>query len=526
MTDRGNRFVILRRFGMVMRLGATFSLLGMATFVAFVAGGGSSSAAAAESDAGGLTLESLPPSVMLRPGEMSEVTVLVANSTAANLTVQEVALQAGPSVKANASPALPVTLAAGGSFPLIVAIEAGDDLRPTSIVVLVKGLARLGATSKTLTTIRSGTTVEVQAIAPEAMLKVAFESMPQSISDGESSRSAILVTNDSDQALEGIRLMAYDSQSTCVTLGVSPTGECPGGRPTQDTIVVGDVGPRESKLVPITLRAAERVRVGDDTLLVTATGLVSGTTVRAAATASTTIAVTVLGLEAINGVGVSVLLLLPALLAFGIFLTLGRYLYPRRVKLPDMPDYKDPTALAWLAPACVITYLVLGLWVGKNLISTTSRYDLLALLVIGFGMGLLAWGMLAVIYFFRAERRIFKRGDSPTKVLRRLHWRKGALTLRVAKAAGTDKLTLGVVPDGVALVPQITFRHPDSAADDLRRKWRKAVTDQDSGTLAKLAKEGVAELRWTDSSGLNVYAVDAVTESASGETQLLLAEAI
>jgi hypothetical protein len=346
---------------------------------------------------------------------------------------------------------------------------------------------------------------------------------PGELRDGDSAPAQVRITNTSPFRVNNVYLAAVNSED--ITLSLDPSGHTrfaacatkPAPPRYKAIACVKHLEPSETQVVPLRVDVASSIRTGTEKVSVvvdgdleTRSGAVTTTSVT-----SSDVKLTILGLDVLSPFGISVLFVLPGLVALGLFLALTRFVYPRSTATPDTVDFKDPRVLVFVVVPAFVAYVVVSSVKRVGLNQHAGTRDVIDLFAVGLLLGLFAWGVLAVVYYVRSGRKQFTVGDSASKVLQRLNARGGRLTLPVVTVGELQYRLLTFANDaGKAVVcPAIRFAFPDGASEPARRRLYSAIDDDDPGRAIDAATAASVSLSFEFASG--VMTVDKPTITAT-----------
>ncbi len=443
------------------------------------------------------TLAVIPTKVGLASGDRVEALIVMTNTGAAAVTVNSLQVQTPPRIVARPTePSGPFSLGPGERMTRQFSVTAGYDTGPGDLTVVaqVSGPAPAGSG---LTTDRFVvTTVGLEVAAPQGELLVSIVSAPTSLSDGQSNgEMQVLLRNTTSFPMTGVELRPIDSMDLALVAGDRSRCRNP---PVEVVACVEDLEPGAVEVVRIGLLVDDSVRAGDQKIGIVATATLGTDAVgrQLSSSAEAEIELTVFGTIAVGPLGSTSLILLPAIVAFVIFLLLSRLVFPRTTWLPAKVDTGDLRWLAALVPVGAFIALVAWLIVGVDVSRETSTTLVVMLYGIGLAFGLIAWCLFASGYQKKVGRKLFKNSDSPRDVLKRLEANNTTLMCLLMKDSATAERVLGRGSDGTVAVSSTIMYDLAGLDDDKRAEFSSAVTaGQSADVLALLEKGGRNRMR-------------------------------
>jgi hypothetical protein len=499
MTDQRRRVALVIAFGVVS------TVLGLSSAAATTENGEVPATVSAEI---------APEQVTIRPGDTTEVTLLLHNAGPVTAQILSFEVRAPAQLRVGPLPDVSAIrpLGPGGSRLRHFSVSALEGLETATVALIVRSrdshdpTARVGVTTATLT-----------VTAGEALSKIdtSLTGLAAAIHDGQTVSGIARITNSTAAALSLVSVTGLDSDSLKVTL--KPQGKAPASLPCDrlglpapaSSICVGPLAQGETLIVSVSVAADSRVRTGTQ-----AVGLLieADRTTDKAPVVSTVLEksfdVSVFGLDSLSAFGVTTLFVVPGLVAIVLFLVLAKYAYPRTKSVPDLPDFADPAAMVIVVPLSILAYGAVWLFFQHNLTLEIGTKDVLLLFGVGAGVGAMGWLGTALFFFCRTGRKRFKKSDSPRKVLQKLGRRDAGLTFPQVTFRGSSYRYLAESADGeAAFCPVISYTF-DEAPTAVRQEWQRAVQAKKPSDLAKIAKDGQPKLHWMTAGGLTLLSAE------------------
>lgn len=459
------------------------------------------------------TVQVVPSSISVVPGDVVQVAVVLDNPTDAPASVQDIRVVAPPRVSIGAVSGLPVLLAPRSSRVVTLDVGAGQGAEENSVGIIVE----FGGNGDT--TRLAAASLSVKPAAASVALEAAFLVFPAKLNDGDSRRATVRVTNPTGVAFTDLRLLAVDSDDAYLVVSQSTaTRGCPADQSRRLLTCLADLAPGSSHLVDLEVRAHPSVRTGTQQVgvIILASGAVTegATELPIVSTvAMHDIELAVFGVDVLSPFGVGALFLLPGLLAVAVFLAATRWVYPRVTSgLPEKVDPKDLTQMPVIVLVGVLAYVLVWVFWREDLTRRTSTLAVVLLFGLGILMGLAAWLVVALLYRQLVGRRRFRRNVEPQQVLQTLAHRGEGLTfpsLRTQTSPNAIYLHLGQT-DGLEYVaPQIAYDLAD-ATDSEERAFNNARRVGDIDTILNLHKAGKVTLEWTAPAEVQTYAPESL----------------
>jgi hypothetical protein len=468
---------------------------------------------------GSLELELAPSSLTLRPGEESRVELILRNDTNRELVLSSSTLLTPPHLRITARAVRNLShIDPQSTETATIRVKALDGFETGKWSVIIRG-AVSGAPSTLATA-----SMEVTAGAPPDKLDVAFVDFPDQLHDGQTVMATLRISNTTQFDARDVSLTFLGSEDLKLSLE-SPTKACPSenlGRTNQFCFLGPSRG--QSLIIPIKVRADNQVRTGKQTVGILVVGHrdSDGMPMPVSYTSGSA-TLSIFGLDVVSPFGIATLFVVPGLVAVMIFLIASRWIYPRILTLPDLVDFTNPGTMLYTIPPAALVYAVVWYFLGRDLSAEAGTGDVVALFALGGALGMLAWLILAVVYYARTGRKVFSKGDDPVTVLRKIGLRRGKLVLRTASVHGASYRYLTEGQEGKAIVcPTVRYEFSDSASPQSRSQWRQQFEAGDPTTLARLAKSGQPQLSWASPSGVMVLDREELGEL--GEERPLLEE--
>jgi hypothetical protein len=462
---------------------------------------------------GQVTVQLLPGVLTLSAGELATVTLAISNTTTSPVRVTAVDLRVPAGVAGEHFPAPDaIHLVPAGGFDLatfmlrgLPGIEAGEVDVLLEVRTLSPGPGRLLTGSLSLT---AGTASQL----PQA----AFLSFPDKLDDGQSATAVVSVSNPTPFTFKHVSVSAVNSENVMlhpIVHAEPPFAPCPASGAQGPPLVgcLATLAPGATAVLYLQVTASSRVQTGTQRVAVivaSQTGA-SGAPITSTVTATTSVQVTIFGVDALSPFGLGTLFVLPGLLTVLSFLLLTRYVYPRSKELPSTVQFTDPTTLLFVVPPAAFAYLLVWLIWGINLKNQAGTVDVVILFGLGVGLGLAVWLAVALSYYSHTGRKQFRVSDAPAKVLRRLEARHARLTL---PKIASGPLSYWCLSDGaeekLAACPQVMYTFIGAAAAEdagkLREDFRTALHDGDISAIRKTARHRHVRLRWQRAGGVTL----------------------
>lgn len=424
-----------------------------------------------------ITLTVIPSNVGLAPGDRAEFAFVMTNSGATAVEVNSVRVQTPPRIVAVSSePASPFSLGPGERRTQQFSVTAGYDAVPGDLTVVADVTAPIPDGSRMTIDRFVVATAGLELASPEGELVVSIGSAPSILSDGQSDgEMRVLVQNTTSSPLTGIELRPIESMDVEV---VTPARPVCTSAPSEVVACVSDLEPGATEVVRVGLLVDDAVRTGKQQvgIVATATQAKGEVSRQLSSSATAEVELTVFGTAAVGPLGSTSLILLPAVVAFVVFLLLSRLVFPRTAWLPAKVDTGDFRWLVALLPIGAFIALVAWLILGVDISRESSTGLVVLLYGIGFAFGVLAWLLFASGYQQRTGRKLFKASDSPLEVLKRLEANDTTLIRPLVKGSTTGERVLGRGSAGAVAVSP-TIMYDLGGLDDERRKaFSEAVT--------------------------------------------------
>lgn len=505
----GARLGHVRRWAVVMSL---FAVLG--------AVGGLAHAATGDLP----TMQVVPSSVSVVPGDVVQVAVVLDNPTDVPVSVRSIRTMAPPRVSIGEAVGLPILLAAGSSRVVTLDVSSGPGASENTVGII----AEIGGSGDTTRLVTASLSVK-PAAASEAP-EVSFLVFPAKLNDGDSRHATVRVTNPTAVTFTDLRLLAVDSDDAFLVVSrSSATRDCPADQSGRLLTCLAELAPGSSHLVDLEVRAHDSVRTGAQQVgvVVLAAGAVTdGATMLpdVSTVAMHDVELAVFGVDVLSPFGVGALFLLPGLLAIAVFLSASRWVYPRvRSGLPEKVDPKDLTQMPVIVLLGVLAYVLVWVLWREDLTRRTSTFTVMALFALGIAFGIAAWVVIAALYRQLVGRRRLRLNVEPAQALKTLAHRGAGLTFPSFRTSPNDAtyLHLGQT-DGLEFgAPQIDYDLAN-ASETEERMFNNARRTGDIDTILDLHRLGKVTLDWRMPAGVQAYAP--ATVLALGERVHLLRE--
>lgn len=435
-----------------------------------------------------ITLAVIPSQLALAPGGQVEVTVALANSGTTPATVNALKITPPPGVTAepHEEPA-PFSLGPGERTTRTLEVSIRYDASPGTLTVAADVSAPVVEGSGLTTDRFVVATAAVQPATPPGELVVSIASAPGTLSDGQTdAHMQVLLRNTTSLPMGRVELWSINSLDVRVVGQAAPP--CHDAQPAVVTCLES-LGPGEAALVQLDLNVDDTVRTGPQTVGVAATATLLDRPVSTSAT--TEIELTVFGTTALGALGSSSLVLFPAIVSFVVFATLSRLIYPRATWLPAKVDATDLSLLVVLIPLGTLALVIVWLFFGVDTTREVSTPLVAAIYAMAIGIGAGLWLLYAIGYHRTIGRKLFKSGDTPHDVLKRLATNDTTLDRPLVKGSTTAEMILGRGSGGtVALAAPVRYDLEDLTPEE-RREFSNAVTaGRPADVLAHLSQKG------------------------------------
>jgi hypothetical protein len=468
---------------------------------------GATQARSATAPGGHVTLQLLPADLTLSAGELATVDLAISNTTtsAVRVTAVDVRVPAGVTAEHVPSAAAIGRIPAGGFDLATFALRGLPGIEDGEVSVLVEvctsspGPGQLITGSLTLT---AGTASHLP--------RVAFLSFPGKLNDGQSAKAAVGISNPTPFTFEQVRVAAVNSQNVIlrpIVHAEPPFVPCPavGAEGARLVGCLAALAPGDTAVLYLQVTASSRVQTGTQRVAVVVAGQTDApeAPVTSTVTATTSVQVTIFGVDALSPLGLGTLFVLPGLLTVLSFLLLARYVYPRTKELPDTVQFTDPRTLLFVVPPAALAYLLVWLIWGINLTNQAGTADVVILFGLGMGLGFAMWLAVALSYYRHSGRKQFRASDSPAKVLRRLETRHARLALPGITSGPLSYRYLSDGADGkLVACPQARYAFTAAAGEQVRQRFRQALADSDIGAVRSAVRRKHVRLRWQRAPGV------------------------
>jgi hypothetical protein len=504
----------------------------------------------------------VPATVTFVPGESSEVRLIVSNPTDRRLHLEAPQVASTPGLTLSDLTNFVSDIPAARTYTarLTAAADRYFEEGTINLVIPVRlprlaGPPSAGTTAGSLDDVRVLTpSLAVNASAQTPALTLAVLDSPSNLTDDGHDNLTLAITNSSPFEVSDVAVVPLASRDISVETTTTapakkdhphkssatgtvaapiattpPAGSAGTGNtaaaacPAEALQCVATIGPGDTVVVTVQLRAAKTVHAGKQTVGVLVRGTVlagspptaapdsSGSAVAPAPrtpvvsyvltkTATKEVDVSVFGIDAISPLGITSLILIPgaaAALTFGLL----RRVYPKRSD--KAADLKDPSLLLIIIIIGAGVYAVIWAVRGRDLAHNgAGTLDVIVMAMFGLGLGVAAYGAYAAAYYYFIDRKDFKTRDQPAKVLARLATREGTL---LRQRFGESSYSLGTNADGkLALSPAITYLFLGDD-DEYRRRFESAVTSGSLEDVKKLADQSDrVSLAWQGGGGVEL----------------------
>ncbi|MDN4646220.1 COG1470 family protein [Arthrobacter sp. PsM3] len=476
--------------------------------------------AVSAADASEPTVQIVPSSVTLAPGDVVKVAVVLNNPTDATVTVDDVNVAVPPRMTASTVSGLPWTLAPGSSQLINLDVSADPGMGENSVSIVVK--FNQGTSAR-----RVVASLSVKPAAGDAMPEATFVVFPSKLGDGDGRHATVRLTNPTAMKFTNLRLLAVDSDDADLAMPQpSATADCSPGTGERLLTCLSDLAPGASDLVHLEVRAHSSVRTGTQQVSVVLMGTrvaknAAAPVPEVLAVASHDVELTVFGIDAISPFGIGTLFLLPGLLAIAAFLAAIRWVYPRIGSgIPDKVDPRDLNQMPVVMLGSVLAYLLVWFIWREDLTRRVSTLSVGLLFGLGILIGVVAWMVVALLYRQLVGRRRFRVNAEPEDVLRTLAHRGAGLLFPSYQVNNVIYLHLGQTDGKEFVTPQITFEFSNEVSDDEEKRFFYALRTNDIAAILDIHKDGKVDLDWSTKTGLEVY--DPASLPALGNKTALL----
>lgn len=469
------------------------------------------------------TVRVTPSSVTLEPGDSVQLSVLIENPTASSVVLARIDALAPPGISADVSGvAVPGSLAARSSTMADLRVTAGTGVRESVVGIVVDfrqpGDSGIGSLADAELAIKPG--------SGPVSLVASFDVFPDKLNDGESRPATVRLENPTAFAYSGLIVSGLERGDVELDLAGElspPFVSCPASTSVpgmgHSLACLTEIASGATVLLDLNVEASDSVRTGNHQVGLVVTGsrdvAEGGAPLPLSSVVVTDeVELAVFGVDAISPFGLGTLFVLPGLLAVVFFLLLSRYVYPKSNKLPDTIELKDLRAMPFVIAFAAVSYLVIWAAWGTDLRRGVSTGNVILLFVVGLGLGVVAWGLVALLYWYSSGRKHFTVGDDPAGLLRRLRARDAGLVLPEFKSSGIHYLVLGP-SEGQSVFAAPKIRYTFSAVDDQeRRSFYSAVGSGDIDEILRAHRDKKVALNWSAPSGVRTFEESAVQPTA------------
>jgi hypothetical protein len=465
--------------------------------------------------------------ISLAPGQTGTTYAVLENAGDKPVTIDSLRMSRPPKLRIVDAPGLdkPRTLAVGDSIvvPIKVSIRAG--FASGTAVVLARGRIGTEDSSPRFTATAS---LKVTANPALSAPTVALAGIPDTLGDGQKGTAEVRLTNTAGVRLDSVELRTEDTTDITLTLS------CPDDLKPQQCVEAEEGAlltlngiRRGSQIsVPVAYAVDGHVTTGTQkpavavTVTTSARHGASTTTSQAEATTK----LSVFGIDALGPFGFTSLFVVPGAVAILVFLLLVRGAYPRPGTAVDLPDVKDAKVMVFVVPLSALAYVAVFYWQGRDLRYESGTVDVATLFGLAASVGAAAWGATSLAYWWRTDRRRFKPGDEPLRVLKRMKLRDAKTKLPTVTAEGQPTLvrlaseTAAVITSG-----RIGFRrgaNPSNwGGEDPETAFSKAAETSELGAMITMVERQYITLRWLHT---GVAAIDPAKATVNADLPLRL----